>query len=532
MREENIFTTINYKNLSTLIAIFIAILTTGYLRVHFVSFLPEMDGGIYTFYTQYFYTTLSNGGNIDPISPVILYSLITSWVWGLEINQFIALRWIDLCIAVLASIVFFKVIEKESRSILFSVVTVAALLLVMHDYSLIHYGFRNSTWAAYLPLFLALLISQNINRGNTNLFYLIGVLATFGVLLREPFLPFYIVGGVAILVTYGWKIFFKYLIGSFAFGLTTLFILIFLRGGGSPWMIVDSYIAIEGRQSDLNSSLIFSYFFKFSLIMIKKYWFGIVLSVISSIYLLKLYFLDKKSVAVSRLYFWLALSLVPILETIYKIGIDYHFANCVPGLAGVSALGWRYVTLNEPKMIKKYLIVAITVLCIYGVYGNTVKTLSINVYHKENSIRNAYHHLWKNNYSEIETIKQSNLLIAADMIKQLSSKDSTLATAGFAQALFPLTGLLPTSLKIYDLRTAYLILDWNEDEFVKLLKKEKPTIIFPTNQALPGIKNLPRAIARTNLYEKVAILSYSPNVYYKAVHGDIYRLKSYKDNLN
>lgn len=526
--EASRITNINYKTLGTLIAIFVAILTTGYLRIHWVSFLPETDGGIYSFYSQYFYTVLSNGENIDPISPVILYSLITSWVYGLEINQFIALRWIDLCLAVIASIVFFKVIEKESGSILFSVVTIAALLLVMHDYSLINYGFRNSIWAAYLPLFLALLISQNTNEGNKNLFYLIGVLATFGVLLREPFLPFYIVGGVAILFAYGWKIFVKYLIGSLVFGLTTLFILIMLRGGGSPWMILDSYIGIIRSQSDLNTNLAIPYFSKFSLIMIKGYWFGIVLSAISTIYLFKLHFLDKKLGAINRFYFWLALSLVPILEATYKIGVDYHFANCIPGLAGMSAMGWRYVTLNEPKIVKKYLMIAIIILCVSGIYGNTAKTLSIDVYHKENSIRDAYHQLWKNNYSEIESIRKSNFLIAADMIKKLSKKDSTLAVAGFAQVLFPLTGLLPTSLKMNDLRSAYLQLDWNEDEFVSLLKKERPTIIFPTNQVLPGIKNLTRAIARTNLYERVAILSYSPNVYYKSIHGDIYRLKSFK----
>ena len=101
------FASRNYKTLSTLIAILVAILTTGYLRIHFISFYPETDGGIYSFYSQYFYSVLSNGENIDPISPVVLYSLITSWVYGLEINQFIALRWIDLCLAVIASIVFF-----------------------------------------------------------------------------------------------------------------------------------------------------------------------------------------------------------------------------------------------------------------------------------------------------------------------------------------------------------------------------------------------------------------------------------------
>ena len=81
-----------------------------------------------------------------------------------------ALRWIDLCLAVTASILFFKVIEKESGSLLFSIVLVSALLLVMNNYSFILFGFRNSIWAAYVPLFLALLVSQNINNKNHFLF--------------------------------------------------------------------------------------------------------------------------------------------------------------------------------------------------------------------------------------------------------------------------------------------------------------------------------------------------------------------------
>jgi hypothetical protein len=151
------------------------------------------------------------------------------------------------------------------------------------------------------------------------------------------------------------------------------------------------------------------------------------------------------------------------------------------------------------------------------------------VYHKENALKDSYDELWNNSYTEIETIRLSNYLIAADMIKKLSNKDSTLAIAGFASVLYPLTGLRPTSHKTGELRRVYKNLNWNEDEFVALLKREKPTIIFPTIQQLPGIKILNRAIQRTNLYERVAIISYSPKVYYKTISGDIYRLKSFRN---
>jgi len=527
------FTNINQKNLSTVIAILVAIFTTGYLRVHWISFLPEPDSGINAFYSQYFYSVLSRGEVIDHSLPPAIYSLITSWVWGLEINQYIALRWIDLCLAVTASIVFFKVIEKESGSILFSIVSVGTLLLVMNNSSLILYGFRNSIWAAYFPFFLALLISQNINEKNKNLFYFIGVFATFGVLLREPFIFFYLVGGFAILFAYGWKILTKYLLGSFLFGLTILFILIILRGGVSPLVILDSYAFHASGMEDLTKELLVPNFFKHGLIMIKTYWFGIVLSFISIIYLYKSYLIDKKIVSINRLYFWLALALIPILEPVLKLGFDYHFANCIPGLVGILAMGWRNFTLNESKIVKNYSMVTITLLCISGVYGNTLNTLTINEYQKENTLKDAYDQLWNNSYTKIETIRLSNYLIAADMIKKLSNKDSTLAIAGFASVLYPLTGLRPTSHKTGELRRAYKNLNWNEDEFVALLKRERPTIIFPTIQQLPGIKILNRAIQRTNLYEKVAIVSYSPKVYYKTISGDIYRLKSFRNkNVN
>ena len=522
------FTNINQKNLSTVIAILVAIFTTGYLRIHWISFLPEPDSGINAFYSQYFYSVLSRGEVIDHSLPPAIYSLITSWVWGLEINQYIALRWIDLCVAVTASIIFFKVIEKESGSILFSVISVATLLLVMNNYSLILFGFRNAIWAAYLPLFLALLISQNTNEKNKNLFYLIGVLATFGVLLREPFLFFYVVGGFAILFAYGWKALAKYLLGSIVFGLSVLYILLMLRGEVNPLIILESYLYHASGMTDLKEELLASNFITHSLIMIKAYWFGIVLSIISTIYLLKSYLMDKKIVSINRFYFWLALALVPILEPMTKLGFDYHFANCIPGLVGISAMCWKYFALNESKIVKNYSLVAIILLCISGVYGNTVKTLSINVYQKENALKDAYGQLWESNYNEIETIKLSNYLIAADMIKKLSNEDSTLAVAGFAAALYPLTGLAPTSFKTMDLRRTYLNLNWNEDEFVALIKREKPTIIFPTRQQLPGINILSRAIQRTNLYERVAIVSYSPDVYYKSINGDIYRLKSFR----
>ena len=522
------FTNINQKNLSTVIAILVAILTTGYLRVHWIPFLPEPDGGLYTYYSQYFYTVLTKGEFISSNYPVALYSLLTSWVYGLDINQYIALRWIDLCLAVTASILFFKVIEKESGSLLFSIVLVSALLLVMNNYSFILFGFRNSIWAAYVPLFLALLVSQNINNKNHFLFYFIGASASLGVLLREPFILFYITGAIAILFAYGWKILVKYLIGSAILGFTTLFFLTMLRDDSSPLMIFQTYTYHLTSMGDLADEQLYTNFLKHSLIAIKAYWFGIVLSFISAIYIYKLNLKDKKSVSTNRFIFWLALALVPIIEPLIKLGFDYHFINCIPGLAGIAAIGWKYTSQYESNIVKKYVLGFIIILFISGVYPNLSRTLNINVYQKETPVSDAYNQLWDGNYSEIETIKLSNYLIAADMIKKLSNEESTLAVAGSAAVLYPLTGLFPTSYQTLDIRGYLLSVNWDENKLVNILQEQQPTLIFPTKQALTGIPNLTRVIQRTGLYEKVAIISYSPNVYYKSIAGDIFRLKRFK----
>ena len=519
---------LNHKKLSLLSAILVAVFTTGFLRIHWITFLPESDGGLYTFFSQYFFSRLTNGELIEPDYPLALYSFLTSWVYGLEINQYIALRWIDLCLAVAASILFFKVIEKESGSLVFSIVTVSALLLVMNNYSFIFYGFRNSIWAAYVPLFLALYFSQIINNKNYYLFYFIGAIASLGVLLREPFLFFYIVGLIAIFFGYGWKNLVKYLIGSAVLGFSTIIILTLVREGSNPFVIFQSYLNYYGAFQALNDELLVSYFYKNSLLAIKAYWFGLVISFISAIYVLKLKLKNRNLVISDRFFFWLALAIAPIIEPLIKLGFDYHFLNCIPGLAGIAAMGWKYANQNESIIIKKYLLGLATILCIAGVYPNFSRTLNIDVYNKEDVISDAYNQLWRDKYSEIETIRLSNFLIAADMIKKLSKKDSTLATAGFAYPLYPLTGLFPTSYELMDLRACFQNLNWDEDKLVNIIQEQQPTIIFPTKQQLIGIPNLTRAIQRTGLYERVAIVSNNPNVYYKSIIGDIYRLKSFK----
>ena len=102
---------ITSKSFHLFIAISVAILTTGFLRLQLFTSVPETDGGFYTFINQYIYHLSSNGENLKGMT-IQLYPMMTSWVYGLEVNQYILLRLIDGLVAITASIIFFKVILK------------------------------------------------------------------------------------------------------------------------------------------------------------------------------------------------------------------------------------------------------------------------------------------------------------------------------------------------------------------------------------------------------------------------------------
>jgi hypothetical protein len=89
---------------------------------------------------------------------------MSSWVYSLEVNQYVLLRLIDGLIAIAASIILFKVILKDSGSTVFTFILMTTLLIIMNDVEIILYGFRNSIWAAFLPLFSSLLIWQNSSK--------------------------------------------------------------------------------------------------------------------------------------------------------------------------------------------------------------------------------------------------------------------------------------------------------------------------------------------------------------------------------
>ena len=492
-----------FKLFSLFIAITVAILTTGFLRLQLLSGLPEIDGGFYTSAARHIYLSLTNG---DPILSITLhlYQFMSSWVYSLEVNQYVLLRLIDGLIAIAASIILFKVILKESGSTVFTFILMTTLLIIMNDVEIILYGFRNSIWAAFLPLFSSLLIWQNSSKEDTYSFYLIGGLVSFGILLREPFLPFFIFAGIAILIGYGWRVLVKYLIGSAVSGFSILGFVLMFRN----WDLIDlfnSYFFVGASIQNAG--------WKFPVhTIINANWFLICTASASILYLIKLY-LDKKLINLNRFYFWGILVIIPLIEYWSKLGLEYHLANCLIGLAGLSALGWKYLSNNASIRVKRssLIILSLTSMFIILPMVNNYIVKKDRIFTISEAIR------WINTSDSFRSknmVERSQYLKVASKVYGLSRENSTLAADGHWEAILSLANLsVPrssvtglTNYRLIALRTEYRASGYDKNKIVQLIKEYRPTIILTSGKntmTWKGAEAIPEIIIATNLYERV-----------------------------
>jgi len=506
-----------------LIAVVIALISTGFLRLQLFTGLPETDSGLYTFANQYIYHALINGQDLKGM-PLSLYSLMTAWVYGLEVNQFILLRLIDGLVAIAASIILFRVILKESGSTLFTIILVTTLLILMNTSDIVMYGFRNSIWAAFIPLFLALLIWQNSTNKDRYTFYSIGGLIFLGCLLREPFLPFFIFAGIAILISYGWRVLVKYLIGSAVVGFSVLGVILMLRG----WDLVDlinSYLNIGTTYKELNFDILPSLIHT-----VTHSWFILIASIVSLIYLTKLHFSNKNLISFNRVSFWVLVALIPAIEPIIKVGFAYHYATCFIGLAGLSALGWKYLSNNESKRVSTLSMLSLSLISMLVIFPAIIQTVI-----KNNYIYSPYDAFqWTldpHSFRNEQMVKRSQYLIVASKIYELSKEDSTLVTSGVMQILYPLSELLPPTFKLNDLGQLYLKLKKDEVKLIQILKEYQPDLIVTSGLNWEYEKALPDIIEKTNLYEVAYKIKGNKKIDYGwkfKEPGIIYRLKDLK----
>ena len=222
------------------------------------------------------------------------------------------------------------------------------------------------------------------------------------------------------------------------------------------------------------------------------------------------------------------ISLIPIIEPMVKLGFEYHFAQSLPGLAGLSAMGWRYLNSNQSKKVVMSSVLILSLASLI-VVGKMVKRSIINsdyIYTPSIALKLIS---MPDMFRGAQTIERSQYLIIARKIYELTKEDSTLAVFANMAILYPLTELLPPTYELSSLNAFYTNQNLDNKKLIKAIKNNRPTIIaIPNDIDLLAAKNLTDIIKKTNLYKKVMVVPKNPAINYGWKSIKIYRLKDFK----
>jgi hypothetical protein len=228
------------------------------------------------------------------------------------------------------------------------------------------------------------------------------------------------------------------------------------------------------------------------------------------------------------LLFWLAFIGAALIEPTTKICYAYHFALTLPGFAGLCALALREIIRLRPAMtwmnrrtgnILAATGIVLSAAWLYpacsGLLRNywpiTLETLAA-----------APSGHWPE-----KLIEQSNYLLAAAEIKKVIPENGTLSVSRGMHVLYPLTGHLPPSLRLHDLSTTAILLNFSVPDIRQTLLDCAPDVIMTTNETdWPtggGSAYLLQAVLATGIYAAVAEIQDSDGQIHGNRSGKVFR---------
>lgn len=460
-------------------------------RMLFLGSFPYMDEGFYAYWAQFIHQSLAQGRGAPDAGGFMLYPLLLSWLCALPGNALIWLRLADMLAAAWAGWLFCRLLERESGSAVGGMLLALAFLTAMNAPAVIQAGFKNSIFAAYIPLFLALDQAREQNPRSPR-WFVAGALTALGVLLREPFAVFAVAGSAAVWLGRGPRAFWRYVAGGLCGGLLLLALTVLLRGGVTE--LIQSYIqagAIFGPEAGRT----WHKFVSNGQEALRAFWPLLLLTVGAAI----LFWRQTARGARGRGWFWLTLALLPLLEPLSKIGFVYHFAVALPGCAGLCALTWGGVLRVSPRLRRGG---AVALCLAWGVMlvalpGAAQARMTLDV------LRAFPSPVWPESY-----IPESNTLLAGRAVGRVLPPNGSLSVSGFMYFLYPVTGALPSSPAMSDLSRTFILTGYDPSRFERALRENPPDVLVigETHDEHSAVftEALHDAVEKSGLYVRVA----------------------------
>lgn len=476
---------------------------------------PRMDEGLSVFLGE----LVVQSGQLPLMHGLPLEPLALAGVFYLPGFAVLWLRLCDMLFACIAGWLICRIYQEQSAKPVFGLLLALTIICPLNYPAVIDAGYKNAIPLAFCFLFLAYRLAAGCAATSMRWFWA-GVFTCFGVLFREPFFVFAILGLVAAWVSGGLAAATRYVAGGLAGLAPVLILLICLDGPGVFGAICEAYAGralLYAQETGRIAHNFHSGIYKSTI------HFGgplVILAFMAALCLFCRLKYGRSPKSLARGAFWLAVFLLPLIEPLTKIGFLYHFSVCLPGLGGLVA--WMAKDLparnaGSGKIFARACLALCAICACVSVLGLPPPAMAAN------SLAMLERFPLKGWPEGLE--KKSNALAAASAIRSLLPPGGTVATSAFSFFIYPAVGAMPpgSSLKgsdygLGDLGRFYAQLGQNGDRLIAELRKTPPDVLA-IGKAYDAhekdyAEELRAAIEKSGLYRLAATVEPDPDRHY------------------
>lgn len=441
---------------------------------------PHTDEGFYLYNAIVMHQSLIAGHGLPAEGMLLLYPALLSFLAGADANLFIVFRFADLLVTLICAGVLWRVLQRESGSLIAGALLAAACMLLLNLQPFIMSGFRNSLFAAYIPLLLALSLAIHTVNPSRRTWLLCGAFVALGILLRENLALYAAFGGICILIAHGMRPALFYTLGGAATAALVLGVVILLRG--EPANLLRAYhemSALNGSQA-MNWSRFTSLSYRSVVLCAGGLWIVLLLSLLGGAR--TTYLRAWNLPLIRRLLLWVSIALIPLIEPLAKAGTLYHYSTCLIGIFGMGALFWRPLS----SLRQGWRLILGLILCGIFLAQNLKFPIRYIQLWEKHSAENSPD--WQSKAWPEEAVENNHFLYMASRAKPYLPVDAYLSTGYQVYVAYGATGHLPPSHALSNLTIAAMVMD--EHSLATEIRKCLPAAILIADKGLAANRKL------------------------------------------
>jgi hypothetical protein len=311
-----------------------------------------------------------------------------------------------------------------------------------------------------------------------------------------------VLGAVSIFAERGARGLKYYIAGGLTVGSIILILAIALRGPGGISSFISGY-SDTGAGYEAVGDLRWKLFKSSGQLAAQAAAAGLLMSLVAMVCIVIASVRGRTTEYLKPFAFWTAVSLIPVVEPLMKLGLPYHFSWSLIGLCGIASLGWSTCrfTGRAQRLICSCLCIGVSLVLVWPQL-DFQRGIFLGLTYP--AFKETHGKYWAS-----ESIPHSNYLLLADQIRRVAPSDATLSSSGAMLILYSLTGLRPPCYSVSNLTVTAVTLHFDEHAVKRAIENCPADVVVATERDLPGSSTLEQAIRELPQFRPVGSVDVS-----------------------